>query len=151
VAGGGAGLRMSFRRPYAGLRRSITVDFDDRLGKGLRDFLGQIVTDAASDQSMRVLTSLLDFERSHQGDDIDGNHRLLSIPGRFTREKARRAIAPQKRDDHPVACRCQERGDIDVTVNVVGPAVPSSFVVPAKARFRAGYDLDVTKRRVGVN
>jgi hypothetical protein len=27
------------------------------------------------------------------------------------------------RDDHPVALRCQNRGDVNVTVNVVGPTV----------------------------
>src|ERR1700737_2072735 len=41
----------------AGLRRSrtVTVDFDDSFGKGLRRFLGQVVSDAAFDESVRVL------------------------------------------------------------------------------------------------
>jgi hypothetical protein len=34
---------------YAGERRSITVDFDDRFGEGLRGFLRQVVTDALDD------------------------------------------------------------------------------------------------------
>ena len=40
-----------------------------------------------------------------------------------TRKKARRAVAAQIRNDHPVARRRQQRGDIDKAVNVVGPAV----------------------------
>ena len=32
-------------------------------------------------------------------------------------------MAAQMRDDHPVARRRQQRGDIDKAVNVVGPAV----------------------------
>ena len=49
--------------------------------------------------------------------------RLLAVAERFTGKKARRAIAAQIRDDHPVARRRQQRGDIDIAVNVVGPAV----------------------------
>src|SRR5262245_10423049 len=37
------------------LRASITVDFGDSLGKGLRRFLRQIVPDASSDESVRIL------------------------------------------------------------------------------------------------
>src|SRR5215475_8510740 len=37
------------------LRASITVDFDDSLGKGLRSFLRQIVPDAALDDAVRIL------------------------------------------------------------------------------------------------
>src|SRR5215813_3695372 len=37
------------------LRASITVDFGDSLGKGLRRFLRQIVPDAALDKSVRIL------------------------------------------------------------------------------------------------
>src|SRR6267142_6076179 len=66
---------------------------------------------------------LLDLESIHQGDDVESNGRLLSIPERFAREKARRAIAAQIRDDGPVARRCQRRSDIDVAVDVVGPTV----------------------------
>ena len=36
------------------VRRSITVDIDYRLGKGLRRFLRQIVPDAAFDKPVRV-------------------------------------------------------------------------------------------------
>jgi hypothetical protein len=38
----------------AGQRRSITVDFYDSLGKGLRGFLRQIVTDAAVDDPVYI-------------------------------------------------------------------------------------------------
>ena len=40
-----------------------------------------------------------------------------------SREKAGRPVAAQVRDDHPVALRRQQRGDVDVAVDVVGPAV----------------------------
>ena len=66
---------------------------------------------------------LLDLERIHQGDDIDRDRRLLAVPERVARKKARRAIAAQIGDDHPVARRRQQRGDIDIAVNVVGPAM----------------------------
>src|SRR5262249_61598773 len=36
------------------LRASITVDFDDSLGKGLRSFLRRIVPDAALDDAARI-------------------------------------------------------------------------------------------------
>ena len=66
---------------------------------------------------------LLDLERIHQGDDIDSERRRLAVADRFAREKARRAIAAQIGNDHPVAGRRQQRRDIDKAVNVVGPAV----------------------------
>ena len=66
---------------------------------------------------------LLDLERIHQGDDIDGDRRRLAVAERFARKKARRAVAAQIRDDHPVARRRQQRRDIDIAVDVVGPAV----------------------------
>src|SRR5580698_3432178 len=60
---------------------------------------------------------LVDLERIHQGDDVDGHDRLLAIADRAARKKARRAIASQIRDDHPVTGRRQQRSDIDITVN----------------------------------
>jgi hypothetical protein len=66
---------------------------------------------------------LLDPQSVHQGDYIDGENRLLAVAERFARKKARRAIAAQVWDDHPVAHLRQERRYIDVAVNVVGPAV----------------------------
>ena len=66
---------------------------------------------------------LLDLESIHQGDDVDGERRRLAIAERLARKKTRRAVAAQIRDDHPVARRRQQRRDIDVAVNVVGPAV----------------------------
>ena len=38
-------------------------------------------------------------------------------------QEARRAVAAQVRDDHPVARGGQQRGDVDVAVDVVRPAV----------------------------
>ena len=66
---------------------------------------------------------LLDLERIHQGDGVDGDRRRLAVADRVARKKARRAIAAQIRHDHPVARRRQQRRDIDKAVNVVGPAV----------------------------
>ena len=66
---------------------------------------------------------LLDFESIHQGDDIDGERRLLAIADRVTGEKSCRAVAAQIRDDHPVARLRQQRRNIGIAVNVVGPAV----------------------------
>src|SRR5262249_11440731 len=66
---------------------------------------------------------LLDLELIHEVDEIDRNRRRLAIPERFTRQKARRAIAAQKRDEHPVARRGQRRSDVDKAVNVVGPTM----------------------------
>src|SRR5438105_14600994 len=66
---------------------------------------------------------LLDPESIHQSDNVESNGRLLTVPERFAREKTRRAVAPQIRDDGPVARRCQQRSDIDVAVDVVGPTV----------------------------
>ncbi len=63
------------------------------------------------------------FECIHQSDDIDSDHRLLAIAGRCARKKARRAIATQIGDDHPVACLRKPRGNVDKAVNVIGPAV----------------------------
>ncbi len=45
----------------------------------------------------------LDLERIHQSDDIESDHRLLAIAEGVTGKKARRAIAAQIGDDHPVA------------------------------------------------
>src|SRR5439155_11353405 len=66
---------------------------------------------------------LLNLEGIHQSDDIDSDRRRLAVPERFTREKARRAVPAQIRDDHPVSRRRQQWSDIDKAVNVVGPAV----------------------------
>ena len=62
-------------------------------------------------------------QRISQGNGIDGDHRLLAIAGRIGGKKSRRAIAAQVRDDHPAARRRQQRRDIDIAVNIVGPAV----------------------------
>src|SRR6266536_1960311 len=66
---------------------------------------------------------LLDLQRIHQRDGVDRERRLLAIPERRTRKKARRAVAAQVRHDHPVARRRQHGRDLDVAMDVVGPAV----------------------------
>ena len=55
--------------------------------------------------------------------DIDSERRWLAVPEGFTRKKSRRAITAHIRNDHPVTRRSQQRGNIDIAVNVVGPAV----------------------------
>src|SRR5450755_3662356 len=53
----GAVLASRARLPYTrGCRRLESVDIDDRLGKGQRRFLGQIVPDAARDDAVRIAT-----------------------------------------------------------------------------------------------
>jgi hypothetical protein len=47
----------------------------------------------------------------------------LGIAEGVAGQELRRAVAPQVRHDHPVAFGCQQRGDIDIAVDVVGPAV----------------------------
>ena len=65
----------------------------------------------------------LDLERIHKCDNVEGDGRLLGVPKRCTRKKPGCAIAAQIRDDHTIARRSQQRGDIHKAVNVVGPAV----------------------------
>ena len=65
----------------------------------------------------------LDLERIHQSDDIESDHRLLAIAEGVAGKKARRAIAAQIGDDHPVARLRKPRRNVDIAVNVVGPAV----------------------------
>ena len=66
---------------------------------------------------------LLDSERIHQSDDIDGYGGWLAVAHRFIGKKPRRAVAAQIRDDHAIAGLRQQGRYIDETVNVVGPAV----------------------------
>ena len=67
--------------------------------------------------------SCLDLERIHQSDDVEGDGRLLGVPERVSGKKARRTVAAQIGNDYPVACRSQQRSDVDKTVNVVRPAM----------------------------
>ena len=66
---------------------------------------------------------LLDPEGVHQRDGVDRQDRLLPVAERLVGEKARRAVAAQVRDDHPVARRRQQRRDLGEGVDVVRPAV----------------------------
>ena len=76
------------------------------------------------------------------------DHGLLAIADRVGRQKARRAVATQIGDDHPVAGRRQQGRDIDEAVDVVRPAVQQDDRRPVgRAGFRvadvesAGVDL----------
>src|SRR5262245_37905212 len=66
---------------------------------------------------------LLNLESIHQSDGIESKCRLLAIAERFTRKKPCGAIAAHKRNNYFVARRRQQRGNIDIAVNVVRPAV----------------------------
>jgi hypothetical protein len=52
---------------------------------------------------------------------------LQSVNNSFTRKKARRAITAHIRDDQSVTRRSQQRSNIDITVNAVGPAVQKHY------------------------
>ena len=67
--------------------------------------------------------SFLDIKGVHQGDDVERKHGRLAIPEGVAGEEARRPIAAQIGDNHPVAGRRQQRRDIDKAVYVVGPSV----------------------------
>src|SRR5262245_33096254 len=69
----------------------------------------------------------LDLEGIHESDGIDGQCRLLAIPQSFTGKKARRAIAAQIWDNHPVARLGQQGRDVDEAMNIVGPAVQKNY------------------------
>jgi len=58
-----------------------------------------------------------------QGDEIERERRLLTVAEGLLRQKVRRPVAAQVRDDHSIALRSQQRRHVDVAVNVVRPAV----------------------------
>src|SRR6476469_6258685 len=66
---------------------------------------------------------LLDLERIHKRDDINRGCRRLAVAEGVICKKPSRAVAPQVWHHHPIARGGQHRGDIDIAVNVVGPAV----------------------------
>ena len=76
---------------------------------------------APQSKPARIAFSIL--SASIRAIDVDGERRRLAVADRVARKKARRAVAAQIRNDHPVARRRQQRRDIDKAVNVVGPAV----------------------------
>ena len=61
--------------------------------------------------------------RAHQGDGVERDDGRLAVAERLTGQKGRRPVAAQIRHNHPVAPGCQQGGDVNVAVNVVGPAV----------------------------
>jgi hypothetical protein len=66
---------------------------------------------------------LVDLQGIHQRDDVDCDHRRLTIAHGAGRKKARRAITPQIGHDHVETLRRQQRRDIDKAVDVVRPAM----------------------------
>ena len=81
----------------------------------------------------------LDPEGVHQRDGVDRQDRLLPVAERLVGEKARRAVAAQVRDDHPVARRRQPRRDLVEGVDVVRPAMQQH-----DRRTIAGTDVGVS-------
>jgi hypothetical protein len=81
---------------------------------------------------------LRDGQSVHQGDDIDGEHRLLAGPRRIGRKESRRPVATQVWDDDAVAGGGQQRHDIGVAVDVIWPAVKKD-----SDRSMNGADIDV--------
>jgi len=91
---------------------------------------------------------LLDVERIHQGDDIDGQRARLAIARRLAGEEVRRAVPAQIGNDDAIAGLRQDRRDVDEGVDVVGPAVQQDrHRAGRRANFRvadikhAGIDL----------
>ena len=66
---------------------------------------------------------LFDAECIHEGDHVNGQRRLLAVSRSLVRKEARRAVAPQIGNEHPVACVRQDRCDIDIAINVIRPTV----------------------------
>src|SRR4051794_22399821 len=66
---------------------------------------------------------LLDLEGVEKVLEIDGQCRGLTVAHCFARQKSRRAVAAEVRNDHPVPRPCEHRRDVDKAVNVVGPTV----------------------------
>src|SRR6202011_1376868 len=81
----------------------------------------------------------VDFEGIHQRNGVEHEGGWLAVSKRLARQKARRAIAAQVGDDHPVASRSQTRGDVDETVDVVRPPVQQD-----RGRAAAGTGLGVS-------
>jgi hypothetical protein len=65
----------------------------------------------------------LDPEGIQQRDDVKGKRGLLAVADGVIRPEAGCPKAAKVGDDHPVAGRRQQWRDLDVAVNVVGPAV----------------------------
>jgi hypothetical protein len=70
---------------------------------------------------------LLDLERIHQSDDVEGAGRLLGVAHSCAGEKARGAVAEQIGNDDVLACRCQQTSSVDKAVDVAGPAVQKNY------------------------
>jgi hypothetical protein len=81
---------------------------------------------------------LLDPERIHEIDHVTGQGGGLAVSNGIAGKKARRAVAAQIRDDHPVARRRQQRRDLAEGVDVVRPAVQQNCRTTVG---RAGVDV----------
>jgi len=77
-------------------------------------------------------------ERVHQCDRVRCNGRRLAVSDGVIGKKSRGAVAAQVRHDHAIACRCEQRRNIDKTVNVVRPAVQKQ---DGRAAGRTGFGV----------
>src|SRR5438270_10829519 len=111
------------QRHLAGLLAAdqITAHGDDRLAAfrpERRDDVGRARAPIKTGEDR-----LLDLESIHQRDDIESNYRWLAVPERVARKKMCCAVAAQIGVDYPVARLRKPRHNVDIAVNVVGPAV----------------------------
>ena len=65
----------------------------------------------------------LDLEGVHEGDDVEGQRRLLAVADSLLRQERRRAVAAEIRDEHAVPSSREQRDDLGVAVDVVRPAM----------------------------
>ena len=66
---------------------------------------------------------ILEPQRLDQVERVDGKRRLLPVARRGAGQEAGVAISAQIGDDHPIARLRQDRRDIGIAVDVIGPAV----------------------------
>ena len=87
-----------------------------------------------------------DPEGVQQRQGVDGEHRLLAVARGPVGQEPRAAVAAQVGHDHPAPLRDEQRCDLVVGVDVVGPAVQEQ---DGGAVLRAGVDVaDVEVARV---
>src|SRR5262249_45017731 len=81
---------------------------------------------------------LLDLERVHQRDEVNAQSGRLTVAQRRGGEEARASVSAEIRDDDAIAFRGEERRDVGVALDVVGPAVKEHH---SAARGWAGIDV----------
>jgi len=116
-------LGLRCQRLLAGLLASDQIPADrDEAGAALRPQRGDDIRRPRSPVGPRE-DCPVDPQDVHQGDRVDRQGRLLAVAEGLLGEEARRAVAAQVRDYHPVARCRQQRRDLGVGVDVVRPPV----------------------------